>query len=89
MTDLSNFEDEIYALKIEYILGAFEYQLQARANAPIGLMLERATAQLNEVLSTELGGAMIDTQAALREVAAEQGEVVAVAPYFTAGTLMR
>ena len=107
MTDLSSFEDEIYALKIEYILGAFEYQLQARANAAIGLMLERvdelvatgepitakqlerATAQLNEVLSTELGGAMVDTQAALREVAAEQGEVVAVAPYFTAGTLMR
>ena len=107
MTDLSKFEDEIYAMKIEYLLGAFEYDLQAKANAAIGMMLERvdelvatgepitekqlekATAQLNEVLSTELGGAMVDTQAALREVAAEQGEVVAVAPFFTAGTLMR
>ena len=107
MTDLSKFEDEIYAMKIEYLLGAFEYDLQAKANAAIGMMLERvdelvatgepitekqleqATAQLNEVLATELGGAMVDTQAALREVAAEQGEVVAVAPFFTAGTLMR
>ena len=107
MTDLSSFENEIYALKIEYILGAFEYDLQAKANAAIGMMLERvdelvatgnpitekqlerATAQLNEVLATEMGGAMVDTQAALREVAAEQGEVVPVAPYFTAGTLMR
>ena len=107
MTDLSSFEAEIYALKIEYILGAFEYDLQAKANAAIGMMLERvdaleatgepvtakqlerATAVVNEVLSTELGGAMVDTQAALREVAAEQGEVVAVAPFFTDGTLMR
>ena len=107
MTDLSSFEAEIYALKIEYILNAFEYDLQAKANAAIGMMLERvdelvvtgepitekqlerATAQLNEVISTELGGAMVDTQAALREVAAEQGEVVPVAPFFTAGTLMR
>ena len=107
MTDLSSFEAEIYALKIEYILNAFEYDLQAKANAAIGMMLERvdelvatgnpitekqlerATAQLNEVIATELGGAMVDTQAALREVAAEQGEVVPVAPFFTAGTLMR
>ena len=107
MTDLTNFENEIYALKVEYVLNAFEYDLQAKANAAIGLMLERvdelvatgnaitavqlerATAQLNEVLSSELGGAMVDTQAALREVAAEQGEVVPIAPFFTAGTLMR
>ena len=107
MTDLSKFEDEVYALKIEYILGSFEYDLQAKTNAAIGMMLERvdelvatgepitekqlekAAAPLNELLATELGGAMVDTQAALREVAAEQGEVVAVAPFFTAGTLMR
>jgi len=107
MTDLSSFENEIYALKIEYILGAFEHDLQGKANAAIGMMLERidelvatgepitekqlerATAPLNEVLSTELGGAMVDTQAALREVASEQSEVVSVAPFFTAGTLMR
>ena len=31
----------------------------------------------------------VDNQAALREVAAEQGEVVPIAPFFTAGTLMR
>ena len=98
MTDLSKFEDEILAMKIEYILNAFEYDLQAKANAAIGMMLkrvdelvatgdpitakqlERATAGLNEVIATELGGAMVDTQAALREVAAEQGEVVAVGP---------
>lgn len=106
-TNLSNFEDEIYALKVEFVMNSFEYAIQAKANAAIGLMLERvdelvasgqpvtskqlerATAQLNEVLATELGGAMVDTQAALREVAAEQGQVVATAPYFTAGTLMR
>ena len=107
MTDLGKFEDEIFAMKIEYILNAFEYDLQAKANAAIGMMLERvdelvatgnpitekqlerAAAPLNEVLATEMGGAMVDTQAALREVAAEQGEVAPVAPFFTAGTLMR
>ena len=107
MTDLSSFEDEVYALKVEYILGAFEYDIQAKSNAAIGMMLERidtmvangdtitatqleqAAAPLNDVLSTEIGQAMVETQAALREVAAEQGEVVPVAPYFTAGTLMR
>ena len=31
----------------------------------------------------------VDNQAALHEVAAEQGEVVPIAPFFTAGTLMR
>ena len=107
MTDLSSFENEIYALKIEYILNAFEYDLQAKANAAIGMMLERvdelvATGEpdhrkaagarhrpTERSAATEMGGAMVDTQAALREVAAEQGEVVPVAPYFTAGTLMR
>ena len=107
MNNLSSFEDEIYALKIEYILNEFEHSLQARVNAAIGMMLERvdelvaggapitekqleqATSQLNEVIATELGGAMVETQAALRDVAAEQGEVVAIAPFFTAGTLMR
>ena len=107
MTDLSSFEDEIYALKIEFILGAFEYDLQAKANAAISMMLERVdelvatgepitekqlervAAPLNELLATELGGAMVDTQSALREVAAERGEVVPVAPFFTPGTLLR
>ena len=32
---------------------------------------------------------MVDTQAALREVAAEQSDVAPMAPFFTAGTLMR
>ena len=104
---LSSFADEIYALQIEFILESYEYSVQVRANAAIGMMLERvdelvatgepitdkqlekAAAPLNDVLSTELGQAMVETQAALREVAARQGDVVPVAPFFTAGTLMR
>ena len=107
ISNFSNFEDEINALKIEHILEAFEYDIQVKANAAITLMLsrvdelvatgepitekqlERITAPVNEVLATELGQAMVETQAALREVAAQQGEVTPVAPFFTAGTLMR
>lgn len=107
MNDSSSLSDEIYALKIEFILGNYEQTLQSAANAAISLMLERvdelvatgnpitdqqperAAAPLNDLIASELGAAMVQTQAALRDVAAEQGEVVPVAPFFTAGTLMR
>ena len=107
ISNLSNFEDEIYALKIESILEAFEYDIQVKANAAISMMLarvdelmtidqpitekqlDRITSPLNRLIATEIGQAMVATQAALREVAAQQGEVTSVAPYFTAGTLMR
>ena len=40
-SDLSSFEDEIYALQIKFILESYEYSVQVRANAAIGMMLER------------------------------------------------
>ena len=51
--------------------------------------LERAAAPLNDLLATELGQAMVESQPSLRDAAASQGAVVPVAPFFTAGTLMR
>ena len=106
-TSIANLEDELYALRLDTMLGAFEYDLQVKANASILLMLERidtlvdggevitdsdlerVVAPVNELLRTEIGGAMVETQSGLRDLAAERSPVVAVAPFFTGSTLLR
>ena len=106
-TSIANLEDELFGMRIDHLLGSFEYAVQVKANAAVELMLERidamvatgnvitdadlerATGPVNDLLKTEIGQAMVDTQAALRDLAAERGGVTAVAPFFTAGTLLR
>jgi len=106
-SSITDLENEIYGMRVDNIIGAFEYDVQVKVNASIELMLERVdalvaagniitdadlervTGPVNDVLKTELGQAMVNTQSALRDLAAQRGEVTPVAPFFTAGTLLR